>query len=207
MVGQTFTPEMLPMLKLRQPELRPRTLEEWIQFEARAKNKHEFIDKQFIKMPYARGPHNEISGNIIGAFKAVFKTLDKVYRVYSSDQKVYFPALEEGVYADSLAVCEKPLYWDDNKLLLINPILVVEVLSKSTKKYDRGDKFSKYKTLESFREYVLVDQYECRVETHFREEPGLWRETVLTDPAGSVQLRSIGISISLADIYEHIEFE
>ena len=132
--------------------------------------------------------------------------MPKKYRIFSSDQKIYFPELNHGSYADALAVSEKPEYWDDNQLLLVNPLLVVEVLSDSTEAYDRQGKFAKYKTLPSFREYVLVKQDKYHVETWFRQEPGLWRETIVTDPGAAIELRSLGCVISLADIYENIEF-
>ena len=126
--------------------------------------------------------------------------------VYGSDQKVYFPSLNEGVYADALAVCEKPLFWDDNELLLINPILVVEVLSKSTQRYDRTGKFSKYKTLESFKEYVLVHQDQHYAEIWYRERPGLWHESITTDLEGTLSLQSLGVEISMKRIYKNVSF-
>lgn len=196
----------LPVLKTLTAPPRRRTLLEYLKFEARSASKHEFVDGKFVKMPYARGPHNEIAANFIGILKAFSKTTNPSFRVFTSDQKVYLPVLDDGLYPDTLAVSEKPIYWDDNKLLLINPILIVEVLSKSTKKYDRTEKFLKYKTLDSFREYVLVEQDFCKVETYFREEPGLWRETAYTNMADQVALKSLGISVAVADIYENIEF-
>jgi Uma2 family endonuclease len=182
------------------------TLEEYLRKEARSIDKHEFINGKIVKMPYAKGPHNIISANIIAQMVALFGTLDKNYIVFTPDQKVYFPSLDEGVYADALAVAEKPQYWDAEQLLLINPILVVEVLSKSTAKYDRTGKFDKYKTLESFREYVLVRQDECYAEAWYRERPGLWHETIVTDPSGELPLQSVGISLSMQRVYRNVEF-
>ncbi len=77
-----------------------------------------------------------------------------------------------GVYADALVICEKPVFYDEFKLLLINPLLVVEVLSKSTEGYDRKGKFEEYKTLPIFQEYLPVKQNQFRVESLYREEPG-----------------------------------
>lgn len=202
----TETTAFIPPLKLSRP-VRRYTLEQYLQKEAKSIHKHEFIDGQIIKMPYAKGPRNIISVNLMTEMVINFHTLEENYIVFPSDQKVYFPSLDEGVYADALAVCEKPLYWDDEQLLLINPIIVVEVLSKSTSKYDRTGKFAKYKTLESFREYVLVRQDECYAEVWFRESPGRWQETIVTDIAGTLPLQSVGISISMERIYRNIEFK
>lgn len=195
----------LPQLILKKPS-RYFTLEEYLRREARSAEKHEYFDGKIVPMPFARGPHNEISANMMAAFKIAARSLPTIYRVYSSDQQIYLPTLNYGFYADALVIAEQPEYWDDDTLLLINPLLIVEVLSDSTEKKDRTSKFGDYKTLPSFREYVLVKQDRCQVETWFRQEPGLWRETVVTDPAGSIPLQSLGCSIALADIYEHIVF-
>lgn len=108
------------------------TLREYVLWEAKRAEKYEYHNGKIIKRAYARGPHNEISASIIAALKTVVKTLTKKYRIYSSDQKIYLPEVNHGVYPDAVAVSEAPQYWDDDTLLLTNPLLVVEVLSKST---------------------------------------------------------------------------
>ena len=158
-------------------------------------------------MPYAKGPHNIISANMVTEMNISLRKIEKNYVIFPSDQMVYFPSLDQGVYADALAVCEKPLYWDDNQLLLINPIIVVEVLSKSTSKYDRTGKFDKYKTLESIREYVLIRQDECYAEVWYRESPGRWQETIVTDIKGELPLQSVGIKITMEWIYKNVELK
>lgn len=200
------TEEFEPPLKLNRP-IRRYTLEQYLEKEEKSIYKHEFIDGQIIKMPYAKGPHNIISVNMMTRMVIGLEETDKNYVVFPSDQKVYFPSLDEGVYADALAVCEKPLYWDDSQLLLINPIIVVEVLSKSTSKYDRTGKFDKYKTLESFKEYVLIRQDECYAEVWYRESPGRWQETIVTEINGELPLQSVGISISMERIYRNVELK
>ena len=192
-------------LKLKKTE-RFVTLKEYVLWEAKRDEKYEYHNGKIVKMPYARGPHNEITLSITAALKVAIRMLKNKYRVFSGDQKIYLPEIKYGVYPDAVAVCETPEFWDDDTLLLVNPMLVVEVLSRSTQKYDREGKFDLYKTRPSFLEFVLVRQDSCEVETRYREEPGLWRETVVTDPKGSVLLKSLGCSISIADIYENIEF-
>lgn len=189
------------------PQPRRYTLEEYLRREERAIEKHDYYDGQITRLPMAKGPHNEIAANVIAAIKTATKSLSVKYRIFSSDQKVYLPSLNFGLYPDVLVVSEVPEYWDENEVLLINPVLIVEVLSKSTKAYDRGDKFLEYKTLPSFLEYVLIEQTTCRAETFFREEPDLWRNTIVTDPAATLSLPSLGCSIQMADVYEHISFK
>ncbi len=195
-------------LAILKPTRRPRlyTLDEYLRREEQATALHEYYDGEIVKLPMAKGPHNEITANIISALKTAIKSLPKKYRIFTAQQLVYLPELNYGLYPDVLVICEKPLYWDDNQVLMINPVLIVEVLSKSTKKYDRVEKFSEYKTLSSFQEYILIEQDMCQVETRFREEPDLWRETKVTDLTANILLRSLGCSIALSDIYEDIEF-
>ena len=189
-----------------QRKLKTYTLAEYLLKEAKSADKHEFINRHIIKMPYAKGPHNIISTNISAELKLSLRQLTTKYVIFSSDQKIYFPSLDEGVYADALAVCQKPIYWDNEKLLLINPIIVVEVLSKSTQKYDRTSKFDKYKTLESLQEYVLVRQDKCYAELWFRKHPGIWQETIITDLDSKMLLQSVGVTISMNNIYDNVEF-
>ncbi|MDZ7879966.1 MAG: Uma2 family endonuclease [Saprospiraceae bacterium] len=186
-------------------KLKTYTLAEYLRKEAKSADKHEFINGNIIKMPYAKGPHNIISANISAEMKFAFRQQKTKYVVFSSDQKIYFPSLDEGVYADALAVCERPIYWDNEKLLLINPIVVVEVLSKSTQKYDRIGKFDKYKTLESIREYVLIRQDKHYAEVWYQQEQGLWKETIVEDLFGQLKLNSVNISIPMENIYENVD--
>lgn len=201
-----YSQDFVPPLKLSRP-IRRYTLEQFLEKEAKSIYKHEFIDGQIFKMPYAKGPHNIISANMIAEMNLNLRKSEKNYIIFPSDQMVYFPSLDQGVYADALAVCEKPLYWDDNQLLLINPIIVVEVLSKSTSKYDRTGKFDKYKTLESIREYVLIRQDECYAEVWYRESPGRWQETIITDMEDELPLQSVGITVAMEWIYKNVELK
>lgn len=192
-------------LGIRKEPKRRYSLEEYLRKEAKSKYKHEFIDGQIVRMAYAKGPHNIIAANFTIGLGIAIEAAEKKYIIFGSDQKVYFPTLNEGVYADALAVCEKPLYWDDEELLLLNPIVIVEVLSKSTSKYDRSGKFEKYKTLDSFKEYVLVRQDQPYVETWHQIEKGLWRETIVTDLAAAVHLASVGVDIAMERVYRNVE--
>ena len=181
------------------------TLSEYLRKEEKSLRKHEYHNGKIVAMPYSRLPHNLISGNIITALNNAIEKTGKDYIVASSDQLVYFTDLNVGVYPDALVVCEKPEFYDDGQLLLTNPVLVVEVLSKSTRNYDLKGKFDLYKTLPSFREYVLVEQTKVSVETRFRVEPNLWRENRATDLAVDLRLESLGISLAMKDIYKKVE--
>jgi len=181
------------------------TLAEYLRKEGKSLRKHEYHNGKIIAMPYSRLPHNLISGNIITALNKAIEKIGKDYIVASSDQLVYFPELNVGLYPDALVVCEKPEFYDDGQLLLTNPVLVVEVLSKSTRNYDLKGKFDFYKTLPSFREYVLVEQDKIKAETRFRVEPNLWRENYETEIEATLKLESLGISLLMKDIYKKVQ--
>ena len=195
-------------LAVLDPPKEPRryTLAEYLRREERAKELYEYYDGIITKLPMARGPHNDIVVNMSSALKQTLKATGKTYFVRGGQQLIYLPKLNYGLYPDVLVVAETPQYFDNNEVLLINPLLIVEVLSKSTRKYDRTEKFAEYKTLDTFREYVLIDQKACRVESRFREEPNLWRETLVEDIGASIFLKSLNCSISLTDIYDNIRF-
>ncbi len=135
------------------------------------------------------------------------KALEKNYYVRSGQQAIYLPKLNFSLYPDVVVVSETPQYYDKNEVLLINPLLIVEVLSRGTRKYDRIAKFEEYKSLDSFKEYILIDQKKCHVQTRFREEPDLWREKDYETIDSSVFLKSLQVSIPLLDVYDNIQFE
>lgn len=194
---------ILPTVK----EPRLYTLAEYLKKEERSRELHEYYDGIITKLPMARGPHNIIGANVITALNNTFIAGDKDYYVMNSQQLVYFPKLNFGVYPDVLVVCEVPKYYDTNEVLLINPILIVEVLSKSTRTYDRKEKFNEYKTLDSFKEYVLIDQKKCLVETRFKEDVDLWREKHYSNLNESVLLRSVDCKIDMSMIYRKVELK
>jgi Uma2 family endonuclease len=178
-------------------------LEEYLLKEAKSVEKHEFVNGKIVKMPYAKGPHNIISANMTAEFILAFRQKETNYCVFGSDQKIFFPTLNEGVYADCLAVSEVPQYWDNKELLLLNPLIIVEVLSDSTAAYDRKGKFNKYKTLDSFKEYVMIRQDKCYAEVWYRERPGLWHETIIEDINAKIPLQSVDIEIDMKMIYHN----
>jgi Uma2 family endonuclease len=192
--------------RLVKPKEKIYTLLEYLAHEERSQDKHEFINGKIVKMPGSKANHNEISANIIASLKFTVKPLPKKFRILTSDQKIYIAPENRAVYADALVVCEKLEFWEGREDLLVNPLLIVEVASRSTRGFDRGDKFLLYEQLPSFLEYVLVEQNRPQVETWFREKLNTWNKIKETDLDKSIELRSLGVSISLADIYENIEF-
>ena len=182
------------------------TPEEYLYREERSKSKHEYVNGKIIPMPGASVPHNLITVNVITALKSFLKKGEKKYFVMGSDIKIGIQAFTHFRYPDAVVVCEEIKYYGSRTDVIINPLLIVEVLSTGTESVDRGVKFDDYKTLSSFKEYVLISQEKPYVSTYFREEEDLWRTKVVEDLEASVNLRSIGCEIALTDIYDQIEF-
>ena len=120
---------------------------------------------------------------------------------------VYSEKKNISLYPDVLVIAEKPVYFDSGENFLINPILIIEVLSRSTRRYDLTDKFSIYKTIPTLKEYVTVDIRKCFVRTNFREEPNLWHEEEYSDTSDSLILKSVGCGIATDKIYKKVEFK
>ena len=186
----------------RQPK--PYTLSDYLVREERTIHKHIFLNGQIIRAPSAKTTHNEIATNITFAIKTILRQLKNRLLVYNSDQKIYIEAANVVVYPDALVICEKPIFWNGREDLIVNPLVVVEVLSESTRRYDKGGKFLLYKQAPTLREYVTVEQKKPLVESWFRLEKNTWDNSFQTDISQSFELRSIGVSISLSDIYENI---
>ncbi len=189
----------------RQPKVH--TFEEYLRREEKAVEKHEFYNGKIIKRSGRTDIQCEISVNIVAAIKVISRSISTKLRVYDSNLKIHIEPTNTGVYPDALVVCEEPQFWKDRRDVIINPLLIVEVLSPSTQAYDRLGKFELYKLLPSFQEYVLVNTDKLSVETRFQEEPNLWRIKMETEIENMVELRSLGVSISMSDIYENIVFQ
>jgi Uma2 family endonuclease len=201
-----FTTHPLAVLKpVKEPRLY--TLAEYLQREERSKDRHEYYNGIITKRTMAKGPHNIIVASMTTTLNNALDATGKEYSVFGSQQLVYFPELNFSVYPDVLAVAETPKYWDKNEVLLINPLLIIEVLSRSTRTYDRTDKFKEYKTLPSFQEYLLIDPDKCHIETHFREEPDLWRDKAYKNMDDVISLKSVGCTIDVRSIYKKITFK
>lgn len=181
-------------------------IERYLDRESKSDKKHEFLNGKIRKMPGSSFHHNQITIQIASAILFELENKNKPYRVLSSDQKIYIPQLHQILYPDALIVYEKPEFWNQRKDVLLNPILIVEILSPSTEAYDRTTKFMSFKHIPSFKEYVMVNQDKRGIETWYREEEHLWRETVYSENSTSLELKSVGIHIDIEKIYKNIEF-
>src|SRR5204862_400632 len=126
---------------------------------------------------------------------------------YSSDLHLYMPLANRGTYADVTVCCEPLKFHGKRTDIVVNPSLIVEVLSPSTELDDRGDKFAPYQTIESLKEYVLIAQDRPRVEVYTRQAADAWLERVVTGLTGTARLESVDVALALAELYEGVELD
>ncbi|MBD2497491.1 Uma2 family endonuclease [Nostoc sp. FACHB-280] len=178
--------------------------EEYLEFEVNSEEKHEYIDGQIILMPGGTPNHNKLAGNLYAAILYAIKRLH--YEVYSSDQRIWIPQKRILTYPD-VSVVKTPLeYQEGRRDTLINPVFIAEVLSKSTKSYDRDEKFAAYRTIPSFQEYILIDQYKIHVEQYYKTDNNKWIFSEYEDANLLLNLSSIPCQVLLGDIYDKVDF-
>jgi Uma2 family endonuclease len=180
------------------------TDEQYLAVERAAETKSEFFDGEMYAMSGATRPHILITGNIFGELYAQLK--GGPCEVYNNDMRVSVrdPSSYSYTYPDLVAVCGEPRFRDDTFDTLLNPALIVEVLSPSTEAFDRGGKFARYRRLDSLKEYVLVSQDRALVE-RFQRRGEQWLLTEYRGLDAELELESIGCAIRLKDIYARID--
>jgi Uma2 family endonuclease len=188
------------MLPVAQPLVTPA---EYLALERSAREKSEYVNGRIYAMSGASRLHNLISLNVAGELRSQLR--GRPCEAYVNDMRVKVQRTGMYTYPDVVAVCEEPRLEDAEFDTLLNPSVIVEVLSPSTESYDRGEKFAHYRRLDSLREYVLVAQVTRRIE-HFRRRGEHWVLTEISDPGGELSLSSIGCVLKLADIYDRVEF-
>ena len=161
-----------PKKKATQPRLV--TLEAYFRAEEKALSKHEYHDGIIIPMAGGTFNHDNLAGRTITQFNNFVNNGDLNYFVNGSDTKIRIEAFNRVVYSDALVVCEGPEYFEDREDTIVNPLIIVEVLSKSTKSYDKTLKFEMYRTIPSFKEYVLIHQDRKHVSVFSKQEDATW---------------------------------
>jgi Uma2 family endonuclease len=184
----------------------PRTFltpEQYLATERAAEYKSEYYAGEMFAMSGAREAHNLIQGNLYVELRRQLR--QRACRFYTSDMRVRVNASGLYTYPDATALCGEPLFLDDVRDTLLNPHLIVEILSPSTEAYDRGRKFGHYRTVESLREYLLISAERVSAELFIRQADGRWLLSAATQMEEVLDLQSIGCRIALADLYEDVD--
>ncbi len=179
------------------------TPEEYLAWERKAPFKNEYLSGQILAMPGASRAHNLITGNI---FNGLYNQLvNRDCETYTGEMRVKAKPITSYFYPDVAVVCDEPRFEDDMFDTLLNPTVVVEVLSRSTAAYDKGEKFEAYKQIASLREYILVSQDRVNVERHFRLETQ-WKAIEFQGLVDILPLDSIRCELPLGHIYRRVKF-
>jgi Uma2 family endonuclease len=178
--------------------------EEYLARERTADFKSEFYHGEAFAMVGGSPRHNTIGVNLVTALRNQLKGTP--CRPFNSDQRIRIPANGLATYPDISIVCGEFELDEQDKHAITNPVVLFEVLSNSTERYDRGKKFDLYRPLETFKEYVLVSQNEAHVERFLRQDDGSWVLNVIKGVDTTLPLASVNREIPLAVIYEDVEF-
>ena len=178
------------------------TPEEYLAWERKAPFKNEYLSGQIFAMSGASRAHNLLTGNILNGFYN--QLVNRDCEVYASEMRVKARPIPSYFYPDVVVVCDEPRFEDDMFDTLLNPTVIVEVLSPSTAAYDRGEKFESYKQIVSLQEYILVSQDRVNVERHFRLGTQ-WRVIELSELADVLSVDSIRCELSLGHIYKRVQ--
>jgi Uma2 family endonuclease len=179
------------------------TEEEYLALERAADHKSEYINGRIYAMAGATEPHNLAAGNTYGEFRNQFR--GRPCRPYTNDMRVRVSETGLYTYPDVVAVCGEPEFLDEKRDTLLNPTVLVEVLSPSTEAYDRGDKFAHYRRLRSVQEVLLVAQDRVLIE-HYVRQGEKWLLTEYNSLGAVIPLESVGVSLRVAEVYDRVEF-
>ena len=178
--------------------------EEYLAFEREAEEKHELVNGEIVAMAGATREHNLIGVNVSSELH--FRLKGKGCEIYANDMRVRMKKGRYG-YPDVVVVCDKPNFADDEFDVLLNPLVVVEVLSKTTRFRDKTEKLKTYQKMESIRDILLIEQNEPRIEHYIKQTPNQWLLRIYENLGETIVLESLGCELPMAEIYAQIEFQ
>lgn len=179
------------------------TPEEYLVIERKAEYKSEYFNGEIYAMSGASRRHNLIVGNVLAGLHRQLRK--RPCEAYASDMRVKVSATGLYTYPDVIVVCEPPQLEDEWKDTLLNPTVVIEVLSKSTKSCDQGAKFEHYRTVESLSDYILIAQDKYHVERYVRQPDNSWLFSEAKSLHETIHINSIECALVLEEIYEKVD--
>ncbi|MEB3147498.1 MAG: Uma2 family endonuclease [Sphaerospermopsis sp.] len=180
------------------------TPEEYLELEEKAEFKNEYRDGEIFPMAGGTTNHNKISGNLYAYLKFALRGQD--YEIYINDVRLWLPRYRQYTYPDVMIIAGEPVYTGTNTTTVMNPCFIAEVLSKSTKNYDQGDKFLYYRSIPEFKEYILIDQYNYHVMQYAKTAEGQWLFTEIESQSAILSLQMLDFKMTLTELYEQVNF-
>ena len=180
------------------------TPEEYLALEVESDIRHEYLNGEIREMAGGTTNHNEIITNLCVALKP--KLRKENYRLFTENVRVWIEKYRVYTYPYVMVIADKPIYHGKGTTTVINPCLIIEVASKSTKNYDQGDKFDYYRGLSSLQEYILVEQSRIHVLQHTKTNDNQWLLTEYEEDSQEFSLSILPLSLALNEIYEGVDF-
>jgi Uma2 family endonuclease len=187
-----------------QTKTRYYTSEEYLAQEEAAEFRSEYRDGEIVPMTGGSINHNQISGNIYAFLK--FSLRGTTFNPYIGDLRVWIPRYRQYTYPDVFLIQGEPIFQENRTDVVLNPCLIVEVLSNSTKDHDRTDKFRYYRSIPELQEYILVNQYEPAIEQYTKTEGDAWLFRAYEAEAEKIRFDLVGVEMTFQDIYEKVDF-
>ncbi|MBD2294403.1 Uma2 family endonuclease [Anabaena sphaerica FACHB-251] len=179
------------------------SLDEYRAIEEKAEGRNEYHDGEIVPMPGGSLNHSRIGGNIFSFLKFLLR--DSQFEPINSDLRLWIPEYRRGLYPDVMVFASEPQLNENRNDEVLNPTLIIEVLSSSTADYDHKDKFRMYRSISSFCEYLLVEQDEIFIEKYSKQCQG-WLLSDFNNLEKSITLESIGVELPIAEIYRGVVF-
>jgi Uma2 family endonuclease len=179
--------------------------EEYLQLEETAAFKSEYHHGRIIPMTGGSTNHNQLAGNIYAALRTALKGQD--FKLFIGDVRLWISAVHLYTYPDVMVIAGQPVFHADRNDTVVNPAVIIEVLSKSTQNYDRGGKFTAYRSIPEFCEYLLIDQYTIHVEHYVKTANKQWSFTEYDAEDERISLSTLPLEILFVDLYDQVEFE
>lgn len=175
------------------------TVEEYLAFENASEKKHEYFQGEVFAMAGASSRHVKLSSNFLG--ELFIKLKGKPCQPYGSDARVYIPGNTLYTYPDISIFCGDLITTEEDENTLIDPVVIIEILSPSTKNYDRGEKFMLYREIVNLKEYILVDSESVRVEIFRLNKAGHWELEEYKSIETTIHIKALEISVPMVDVY------
>jgi len=195
-------------VKDQSPQAQPKkyfTAEEYLTLEEAAEYKSEYYQDEIFAMSGVSLRHNRIVLNFGSGLNIALK--NSTCQAFVSELRVWVENRQFFTYPDILVMCGEPEFYKKRNDTIINSLIIIEVLSDSTKSYDRGEKFEFYRTLQTLQEYILIDQYKIHIEQFYLDTEKKWVKAEYRSLTELLQFRHIDFQISLQDIYHRVSFQ
>ena len=179
--------------------------DEYRELEETAEFRNEYRDGEIVQMSGGSINHSRIIRNLSRVLGNLLE--GQPYELFHNDLRLWIPRYRRGTYPDVMVIEGEPVFNEGRSDEILNPMLIVEVLSKSTKDFDKEDKFRFYRSIPELREYVLVSQYEFLVEQYIKTESNEWLFREYEGETATVSFASVGVQMSISEIYVKVVFE